>query len=602
MEFDDSYDDLGIEFYCIKKGGFWETPNGTKLGQGLPFHYEQARKLCWPHLDNHRWEILCRDEILKNKVTTIMGCKSSGKTHSPSWIYLIEYWCFPEETCVLVSSTTIPGLKKRVWAEITMLWEMGKDKYDWLAGNLLDNAIAITTDSLDDVEEGKRRVRDMRKGIFGIACVSGNKFVGLSRYQGIKQKRMRLIADEASAMNSSFLSAFSNLDGNEDFRAVILGNPADPLDPLGKAAEPKGGWTEEYLEPKKTAVWDTRFMGGRCINLVGEDSPNFDYPADQPTCYKYLISREKIANTLSFFPKDSMEYYSQCRGTMKIGTIARRVLSRELCLKFGAQNQVIWDGAFPRTKVYFVDASYGGDRCVGGSAELGIEVGGKQVLSFNDPKIIPILIGKEWGEPEEQIARYVKEDCESQNIPPENMGHDSTGRGALGTALAREWSALTNPIEFGGTPTDRPVSLDIKILDEETKQMRYKTCREEFDRFTTELWYSVRYAVEAGQIRDLPEEALEELCTRMWDKYKDDKKKLEVKDGTATKPGYKQRIGKSPDMGDWASGIVEMARRKGFQISKLAVNVPKKNNSVDWLAKAAADYDRMLSQKQLTNA
>lgn len=530
-----------------------------------------------------------------------MGPGSSGKTHEAAWIYLVDYWCHPEDTCVLVSSTTIPGLRKRVWGEITMLWEKGLERYDWLPGHLLDSAIAITTDSLEDIDIGQRKTRDMRKGVFGIPCVQGGKFVGLSKYQGIKQKRMRLIADEASAMDQSFLSAFANLNKNEDFRAIVLGNPNDPLDPLGKSAEPRDGWTDEYLEPKKTMVWDTRFMGGRCVNLIGTDSPNFDFPSDKPTRYKYLISSEKIQDTLSFFPKDSMEYYSQCVGTMKIGTIARRVLSRELCLRMGAQKQVIWDSVHPRIKVYFVDASYGGDRCVGGSAEFGTEIGGKQVLSFNEPKIIPILIGKEWGEPEEQIARYVKEDCDKLNIDPENMGHDSTGRGALGTALAREWSAMTNPIEFGGTPTDRPVSLDIKILDEETGQMRYKTCREEYDRFTTELWYSVRYAVEAGQVRDLPEEAMVELCTRMWDRYKEDKKKLEVKDGTPSKPGYKQRVGKSPDMGDWASGIVEMARRRGFQISKLAVP-DKRTGKSSYLDTFVKDHSKMMHSKELKAA
>jgi hypothetical protein len=395
------------------------------------------------------------------------------------------------------------------------------------------------------------------------------------------------------------LSAFANLNKNEDFRAVILGNPADPLDPLGRAAEPKDGWTDEYLEPAKTKVWDTRFMGGRCVNLIGTDSPNFDFPADQPTRYKYLISKEKIQDTLSFFPKDSMEYYSQCVGTMKIGTIARRVLSREMCLRYGAQKQVVWDASYKRSRVYFVDASYGGDRCVAGSADLGVEVGGKQVLSFNEPRIIPIMVGETWGEPEDQIARYVRDDCEKQDIDPKNMGHDSTGRGALGTALAREWSAWTNPIEFGGCPTDRPVSLDMRVLDEDTGLMRYKTCKEHYDRFLSELWFSVRYAVEAGQIRDLPDEPMEELCTRLWDNWKDGKKKVEVKDGTPIKPGMKQRTGKSPDMGDWAVGIVEMARRAGFQISKLAnpKNDPRKGK--DFLEKFAQDYEKLLKSKEL---
>jgi hypothetical protein len=589
------WDDLGIEMFFIRQGEEYLRSQGRSLS----FHFENCRKLIWPELDSHRWHNLCRDEILSHRIAVLMGCGSSGKTHEAAWIALVDYWCHPNETCVLVSSTHIGGLRKRVWAEISMLWEQGVERYPKLSGHMLDSALAITTDNIEDCDPGQRKARDMRKGIFGIPCVTGGKFVGLGKFIGIKQKRMRLVADEASAMADSFLSAFSNLNKNEDFRAIILGNPNDLLDPLGRAAEPKEGWTEDYLEPTKTRCWDTRFMNGRCVNLVGLDSPNFDYPENEKTRYPYLISREKIADTLSFFPKDSMEYYSQCVGTMKIGTVARRVLSRDMCIRFGAQDEVKWldDN---RTKVYFVDASYGGDRCVAGWAEFGKEVSGKIVLSFNNPKIIPIVIGKGL-DPEDQIARFVRADCEEEGIPGENMGHDSTGRGGLGTALAREWSAKTHPIDSGGRPTARPVNADIFVQDEKTGERRLKRCDEHYDRLVSEFWFSVRYAVEAGQIRNLPDEPMEELCSRKWDRVKGDKYSVEVKDGTHNKPGMKQRMGKSPDMGDWAAGIVEMARRKGFVIANLASEQPKKKVS-DWYAKEAQRLEKFRQSRQLQTA
>ena len=546
---------------------------------GLPHHYEQMRKILWPRLDSHRWHVLCRDEILKNKVTVLMGCGSSGKTHEAAWIYLCEYMCFPNETCVLVSSTDMRGLRMRVWAEIGMLWEEAVNKFDYLPGNMLDSRVAITTNRLEDGDFENRSVRDMRQGIIGIPTVQGNKNVGLQKWVGIKQKRVRLIADEAAMMSGTFLSAFANLNKNEDFRAVVLGNPNDPLDPLGRAAEPIDGWTS-HLEPDKTSVWKTRFMNGTCVNLVGTDSPNFDFPADQPTRYKYLINQEKIADTLSFFPKDSVEYYSQCVGIMKVGTLARRVLTKDMCIRNRALEKVIWRGD-QTAKVYFVDASYGGDRCVAGMAEFGEDVDGKIILSFGTPKIIPILVGT-GKEPEYQIAEYVKEDCEALGIPPENMAHDATGRGSLGTAIGKVWDThLTNPIESGGTPTDRPVSLDLYIVDEKTKERRLKLCNEHYDRLVSEFWYSVRYAVEAGQIRNLNDEVMEELCARKWDYVRNSKIAIEVKDGTPDKPGMKQRTGKSPDMGDWSAGIIEMARRRGFNISRLSSGASKKS-SLAW--------------------
>jgi hypothetical protein len=573
LNWPESTDDLQIEMTMVRKGGQWKVGDRS-FGEGIIHHYEQMRKILWPWLDDHRWHRICRDTIHSSKITVLMGPGSSGKTHEAAWNYLCEYFCFPEETCVLVSSTDMRGLRLRVWGEMTMLWQKAVEKFPYLSGHLLDSKIAITTDDIDDGEFDERNARDLRKGIIGIPCVQGGKFVGLSKYAGIKQKRMRLIADEAASMGESFLSAFANLNKNADFRAIVIGNPNDPLDPLGRAAEPEDGWTQ-HLEPTKTTVWKTRFMNGACVNLVGLDSPNFDFPEDQPTRYKYLISREKIADTLSFFPKDSIEYYSQCVGVMKIGMLSRRVLTRDMCRTFGALGAVIWEGA-ATTKIGALDASYGGDRCVGGHIEFGKEVGGKVVIRIHPPQIVPIRPNSE-KIPEDQISEWVKNYCTQHGVPPENFFHDSTGRGTLGTSLARIWSNLCNPVEFGVSPTDRPVSLNLYIYDQKLHQRRLKTCKEHYLKFVTELWFSVRYAVESGQIREMPTEVMDEFCMREWDKrMASDKIELE------TKELMKARVGRSPDLADWLAIAVEGGRRRGFQIDKLGgEELP--SDKYDWL-------------------
>lgn len=564
----------------------------------LLHHFTEAKKLLWPNLDSHRWATLCFEQMVKSKTCVLMGCASSGKTHTAAVFALLKYFSSPDDTCVLVSSTTMQSLKKRIWAEITMLWEQAVARHSWLPGNMLDSAIAITTDSVDDDEDGERRARSMRKGVFGVACVQGGKFVGLSRYVGIKQKNMVLIADECQTMHEGFLSSVSNLNMNPGFTCCAMGNPNDLHDPLGKCAEPIGGWTDEFLEPTKTMVWKTRFLGGVCVNLVGPDSPNFDFPQDQPARYPYLISKQKIDEVLTFFAEDSAEYYSMCKGVMKIGTVAKRILSREMCERFGALKKAEWANN-NWTWVYFVDAAYNGDRCIGGAARFGTGLDGKPILSFCEPKIIPVKIGL-GKEPEEIIAEFVKEDCEGLGIPPENMGHDATGRGSLGTFLARAWSSATHPIEAGGKPSERAVSLDLYIDDEETGLRRHKRCDEHFDRRVSEFHFAVRHAVEGGQIRDLPEESLEELCARKWERIKE-KYSVEPKSGTPHKPGYKQRFGVSPDFGDWACGIVEMARRKGFQIQRISVEKPETSDT-DSLQDAAAEYEEMLSEATLNHA
>ena len=517
---------------------------------------------------------------------------NSGKTHEAAWIYLCEYFCFPQETAVLVSSTDMRGLRLRVWGEITDLWQQARDRFDYLPGNLIDSRVAITTDRLDDKEVSEeRRVRDMRKGIVGIPTVQGSKNVGLQKWQGIKQKRVRLIADEAALMNASFLSAFSNLNKNEDFRAVVIGNPSDTTDPLGMAAEPIDGWGTQ-METAKTTVWQTRFMGGVCVNLIGTDSPNFDPQTRNK--FKYLINEQKIKETLSFFPKESPEYYSQCVGSMKISIMARRVITRQMCRQFGALGMPLWMGT-ERTKIAGLDAAYGGDRCVFGIAEFGLDNDGKQVLCIHPQEIVPVIVGKE--EPEDQISRWVKHKCEDNNILPENFFHDSTGRGSLGTALARHWSAACNPVEFGGKPTTRPVSLDFFIYDEEDQQRRLKLSCEHHYNFITELWFAIRYTIESGQMRSLPEDIMDECCKRQWDWVaRGGSKVIQVE----PKEDMKLRTRQSPDQADCLAICVEGARRRGFQITKMA----KETDSSDldnWLAEMSEEQDTILQSHMLVH-
>lgn len=575
---------LKIEMECIRSG----------IGNGLPYHYEQMRRLIWPELDTHRWHELCVKEIPVNKVTVLMGPKSTGKTHEMAWYGLCKYFVRPSDTCVMVSSTDIRGLKLRVWGEITMLWSKAIERFDWLPGHHLESRLAITTDQLDDGDLEGRTVRDMRKGIIGIPCIQGNKFVGLGKYQGVKQKHVLLIADELALMGPSFLGSFSNLDGNEDFQAVCAFNPIDPLDQGGKAAEPLDGWSK-YMSPSKTVVWDTNFMRGRCINLIGTDTPNNDYPGEKAH-FKYLLSDYQIQSTKQAFGEESIEYHSQCKGWMKISQLSFRVLNRELCEKGNAFEDVIWEGS-PRIHIAGLDSAWGGDRCVFTHVEFGKDVSGNTVLRCSPPEIIPFNPSP-GQEADYAIAEWCKQRCEDLDIPPENFFHDSTGRGSLGTALARVWSAQCNPVEFGGQPTQRPVTSDYYWNDPKTGERRLKLCSEHYSKFVTELWFSVRYCVEAGQLRNLVPEVFDEFALRIWRRVKDDRTEIEPKSGTQEKPGMKQRTGRSPDLADSLAIAVEGARRRGFTISKLENSeaVQTKNT---WLREIAEEHRAFVRKGQL---
>lgn len=550
---------VGREIVCIQKGGAWIDEKGRTCGMGLFTHYRNLQTLLWPDYDHHRWSDLLLQSILDNRVTAILGPKDCGKTHGVAKFALSDYFCFPQETLALISSTDMRGLELRVWGELKDLFSKARDKWPGAPGNVLESMHGIFTDELVDGEP-----RDKRKGIICVPMKDSNgQWVGLSKYTGIKQKRRRLFGDEVQFYADSYVSTLANLNKG-DFKCVVAGNPIGEGDPLDKLAEPEDGW-DAAPESDVTVTWKNR-QGGVTVNFVGLDSPG----VTEPEKYPYLINQKDIDYIETYWGKESAEYYNQAKGVRRPSISLRRVLTRNKCLKFGAMDDPIWKGT-PITKIYAVDAGYGGDRCVGGEAGFGLDLNGTQIIALSVPRIIPIRVypkdtpKEQQQDPEEQIAEYVKADCDRLDIPPSNMGHDSTGRGALGTTLARVWSDQTIPIEFGGNPSPRPVSADLFIYDEKLKTKRLKRCDEHYIKRVSELHFSVRYAIEAGQLRGLSEAVMDELCRREWSREKGDKIKVESKEDT------KERLGRSPDLADWCALVIEIARQKGFIIAKLDV-------------------------------
>ena len=587
----DDRDDLSIEFFFMQKGEEWCKAHGRSLF----FHYREAQSLLWSDEDHHRWSDLILEETLKNDITVLMGAKDSGKTHGMTKYGLTDYFCFPDNTLIIVSSTDIRSLEGRVWGDIKQMFIRAKERYPWLPGHVLDSKHAICTDDLNDEDVV---ARDMRKGILCVPCkTSSGGQTNISAYVGMKQKRKRYLADEFQFMSQAMYDSLGNANSG-NFKMVCAGNPIGDGDPLDIISEPKGGW-ETMPEPETTVVWDNeRFLRSRTVNLVGTASPNFDFDQSEPIRFPYLTNRESIARTVAGYGKDSHQYYSQCKGVRRSGLNARRVITKELCKQFHAFDDCIWHGGEPLTHVFALDAAYGGvggDACVGGHISFGRCIDDKIRIQIHPPQQVPVSVKKPES-PEDQIAYWTMNYCDMNNIPPENCFYDSTGRGSLGTAYARIWSANVNPVEFGGAATKRPVSLDIYVIDKQTKTKRHKRCDEHYRKFCTELWWSTRLCIESDQLRGLTETLCREGCMREWREVAGDRIEIETKADT------KERMGRSPDNFDFLVTAIEGARRLGFQISKLGNELQSDDEGVNWLDEWQQKHEKWLRSKELTKA
>lgn len=291
-------DPLAIEFQMIRLAdGKIKTP-----------HYLAAHKLLWPEDEQHRWFILGLKTVVENKVTVMLGCASSGKTYIMAIHALIDFFCFPETSLALVSSTDIRSLELKVWGRFKTLFNRARRNYPWLPGYALDSKMTITPDDIDD---DNQVARELNRGIVCVPCVSGGRFIGMGKFQGAKPPHspgkadglLKHYGDEAAVMQSSFLDAYTNWTVSPGFKGVMCGNPTDISDPLCVAAEPVGGW-DEFIDTGKTQEWISQWYKARVIAFDGRDTPNND---DPKKVYPYLVSSEWVESMKQTHGEDSWQ-------------------------------------------------------------------------------------------------------------------------------------------------------------------------------------------------------------------------------------------------------------------------------------------------------
>lgn len=588
-------DPIRIELECIKFGGTWQTADGVTHGLGLAHHIMQFSRYVWPWFKWHRWAAdihlpeLCRPRHR-------LGCfgpSSSGKSALTGLVYLLFYFARPDNTTVLVSSTTRDELDLRIWGEIVMFWREAKEVAPWLPGFLTDSKQMISTDGKET--EG----RDRRNGIMGRPCKIGNKWVigsGASPWVGIKNDYVYFAGDEAGLMPPGFLEALANLTSNPSCCASILGNLGDLDTPVGQVCEPALGW-DSLPDSDQSRAWDTRWQNGRAIQFIGSDSPNLDFPEGQEPFDK-LIGRRYLSQCAHDYGTDTPLYNMFAAGKIPRGTMANRVITKADCLRHNAFEEVVW-GHEPITKLYGADLSYTvehGDRTVGRPWAFGKDVEGKLRLAPLERPLVYTPNDRASGSIEEQIASQMMAECRRLEIPPEHVFYDGTGRSSFTAAVMRLWSTAVVPIEFGGTASGRPNFVGRRYAEDRDYQRKkgdLLPCDEIFGKFVTELWFAFRALVEADQCRNMDEETVKEGALRLWKLTAGNRMDVEVK------KEMKLRLGRSPDLFDAAVCALEGARRLGFPLGQL--NAPGQRKT-QWLSRLQRDYEEARTAMDLVEA
>ncbi len=542
---------------------------------GLPRyeHFRNGCKILWPWLEWNPWMERQAEAFCNNQWVGVAGCAGSCKT-TVAVIYGVFWWlCGIHDSAFVLTSTTKGDIRKRAWFWVQKLYTSIEGPR---IGNMVDSRTTWQGTKGDD-----------RHCVTAIAVREGSVNKAVARIQGFHPDRLLICVDEATDTPEAIFEAFPNLISTPwDFGVIVDGNPASRFDPMGKFCEPAGGYGSITVEDEEwESVPQLNGKPGLILHFDSEKSPNVLSGTVQ---YKHLPKGPQVEAIRKRMGAESPGFYKFWRGFWCPEGIIQTVLTESMlarCQAVGATSKFLFLGG-PVFTIAFLDPAFGGgDKAVlrfakcaeieGGAT--GIQLVKTQKINVSVKSAVPIHF---------QISQQVIWHCKEMGVEARCFGLDSTGEGGgLADIIARDWESSIARVEFGGKPSEKRVSHE----DE-------RPCDEVYDRKVTELHFTVKEFVAAGQLKGMNSDEAKDLCNRLW-RFKG--KKMEIEPKTKRKSmgdaeetgnwGFKERMGRSPDDGDALCGLCAVARRVGVAIKTQGRTA---RSGDDWL-KVAQKHDEI---------
>ncbi len=485
-----------------------------------------------PLMVRHPWAEEMISAVIRNKYVAIGGAANSGKSHTMAAWGILNWLSAPRDTLILLTSTTLREARKRIWGSVISLLMV------------IEGAPIRIRDSIGNasyVTESGTLIE--RAGLSLIAAEKSKTREAVGKFIGIKQKRVILIGDELSELSEAILQAgLSNLSKNPYFQMIGMSNPSSRFDAFGVWSEPQNGW--DSVDTNVDDKWKTKY-NGVYIRFDGERSPNV---IAGETIYPWLPTLEKLNEDKALLGQESRGYMRMVRAVFFDSDETEGVYSEAELTRSGAMRGVEWNGK--PTPIAGLDPAFtnGGDRTILYTGSVGYDKSGQYVcelgeaIHLNDDatnKAVPRTY---------QIVRQVKDECKKRNILPQDVAVDATGAGApFCDVLAGEWSDQILRVSFGGKASDRRVSANSKLIGTELYVNR-----------VSELWFVGKEFVRTKQLFGVNNDLAQEITGRNYDMIKGGTLRMKIE----SKPEYKSRFGRSPDLADAAFLCLDLARQR----------------------------------------
>lgn len=558
----------------------WAFVLGATVAEGGLGKFGHLKKLLWyikPDLEWNPWlerylSRLCDEDYAHKygegydvpikRVAMSTGCATAGKTFAIG-LYAFAFWIADKfNSCVVMTTTTGKMGKKRMWPVITDCFSSHRTALSQWSGypehrismpNLIDSQMML------QAERG-----DGKHSISMIAVDEGETTKALNNIKGQHAPRMLVIIDEMESTPEGIVKACCNLEkATQDFTLIGIGNSSSMIDSHGRMCEPINGWdsigveTEEWITNKHP---DTG-MTGICLHFDGFKSPNV---IAGKTIYPYLYTFEDYQKACT--REETVETWKQDRGFwapegVQITVMTPQMINR--CKGRGTFQFLTWWYA-----IAGLDPAFGGNDCMLRIAKMGdIDSSGKIGIQLTQRYVIKASATSA-NEVDRQIGIRATELCKQHGVKPNHFAMDKTGTGrGVFSHMYSDWSNQIVGIEFGGMPSDVPIS----ITDD-------RPAIEIYDRKVTELYFSVAEFLKAFQLCGMGQEEIADFCAR---RFKHEKKKYVLE----TKADFKKRSNnRSPDDGDAVAVLIDLARKLGANPGLTGKGIGQGEKS--WLALA----------------
>src|ERR1700744_4353277 len=278
-----------------------------------------------------------------------MGCSNSSKTWSFHTLAFLDYMSDPLHTQVICTTTSQAGLDTRMWPILAGHYRAIRPG-GW---KLVNNPRKMIMANPDDPKHTIRAV---------VLEERADKTKIADNIIGAHTDRVIWIVDESTSAPGAVYEAWSNLAGGTLHRRfIMLGNPIDQLDTLGRYCRPETGWDSVNAD---TDQWNFMHQGEKGVGLHfdGEKSPNLAFPpkADGTSHWNYLFGHQDYKRHSADIHREPLQYWRFCRGWFADATLVPKVMTMTEIDEAGSRNSALAYGETERFAS--LDPAYGGDR------------------------------------------------------------------------------------------------------------------------------------------------------------------------------------------------------------------------------------------------